>query len=310
MCTSTGIPGQWPRCGACLLTLLLIAAGGCSHLRPGATHGYPPQTVYFVSTQSIENVGACQGASFDGTFVYLYGDADPAVIRQYRFRATPTPRLEPTGVAVALTCRGKEVIAHPTGLALHPHLGAFLGNTVAGRGTIYALDWPQALAAGNLDRAILNVCTDDLAGQGTRPMFVRWHSRWMIATADYGDDANAVRLYAPQPLLSARRTSDPGVCVARFPCRPWVQNLAWVDKAHTLVIVRNCTEGLGWALDYIHDWQPQDFRSAPDDQVFPQADELEGWVALPGGWCLGCSSSTHNNIWLGRMNAPPGEYRV
>ncbi|PYR41577.1 MAG: hypothetical protein DMF93_08050 [Acidobacteria bacterium] len=47
--------------------------------------------------------------------------------------------------------------------------------------------------------------------------------RWLVATADYCALANEVRIYDPDRLKTAARTSEPGVLLYRFRSSPYVQ---------------------------------------------------------------------------------------
>ena len=75
---------------------------------------------------------------------------------------------------------------------------------------IYRLDWEQAWKDGNLDRAVLGEIDDDAAINGTRPVFVSLGGKTYLATADYGDVHPEIRLYDPDRLLAAGRSSAPG----------------------------------------------------------------------------------------------------
>ena len=99
-----------------------------------------------------------------------------------------------------------------------------------------------------MDHAVLNEAVDDLAVQGCRPMYVRVGERWLIATSDYGPGPNFVRFYDPKLLATCARTSEAGVMVRKVPCGPWVQNICWVEKSGTLVVVQNVIEGRRWRL--------------------------------------------------------------
>lgn len=266
-----------------------------------------PPTVHvrLLATQTCERLGACQGASMHDGFVYLYGDANPGVIRQYVVRAAEVapPTLEYTGVEIALTRNGKNVINHSTGLTWNTQFGTYLGNsmTATKKAAIYHLDWPRMLIDRNLDHAVLNVIDDDLAVQGCRPEFVRRGERWLLATADYGSVHNAVRYYDPTRLPSARKTSEFGVLVARFPCSPWVQNLHWVDEQQRLLLILNKTEGRGWRLAVVDPWNTADYRTAEKYDDLANEDELEGFSRLSAGECVLVTSSEEENVSVGVM---------
>lgn len=176
-------------------------------------------------------------------------------------------------------------------------VGTLLGNTVAEQGTIFMIDWARALASGTLDGAIQATVADDLAVNGTRPEFVRVGERWLIATADYGAVANEIRIYDPQRLKTATRTSEPGVLVYRFRSSPFVQTLHWLDSPGLLVLVQNQRTGQGWRLTVV-----DLARSiAAGQQVVTQTidlspqDELEGFhLVAPGRGLFLTSSSLHN----------------
>ena len=129
--------------------------------------------------------------------------------------------LRPTGRSVRLMRHGKPLLIHPTGLTRHEPWGTFLGDTVLQKARIYRLDWEQAWKDGNLDRAVLGEVDDDAAINGTRPVFVSLGGKTYLATADYGDVHPEIRLYDPDRLLAAGRSSAPGVVVHRVLCGPF-----------------------------------------------------------------------------------------
>jgi hypothetical protein len=122
----------------------------------------------------------------------------------------------------------------------------------------------------------------------------------VIASSDYGPEGNEVRLYDPERLLAAERTSDEGVLLARFPCGPWVQNLHWIDSLGTLVLVQNQIEGRRYRLTFAQLETGADLTNAPRVDLEP-TDELEGFVLLGGGRCLLVSSARTDNVWLGDL---------
>ena len=99
------------------------------------------------------------------------------------------------------------------------------------------------------DRAVLDVIDDDAAVNGCRPEFVRLGDRDYLATADYGDVRPEVRLYDPQKLVKARRSSAPGVVVHRVLCGPFNQNLHWDARRGQLTCVQNVIAGRAEALN-------------------------------------------------------------
>ena len=290
--------------GSALLLAAGVVAGAARSRQP--TLPSAGLSVRVESAQTCDGLGRCQGVSTHDGFAWLYGDALPAgVIRQYAVDRGPTaaasPVLRYTGLQIALTVGGRNVINHPTGLTWHPRFGCYLGNTVTATrtGTIYHLDWPRAVADRTLDHAVLNVTADDLAVQGCRPEFVRHGDRWLLATADYGCVDNAVRLYDPARLATAARTSDAGVLAQRFPCGPWVQNLHWVDDRGLLVLVQNQTEGRRWRLTPADPWATPDLRRLPAYDGLSRTDELEGFAMLDAGHAAMVASSSRDNVTVG-----------
>jgi hypothetical protein len=122
----------------------------------------PSVSITELSQQTCEKLGACQGASEHDGFVYLYGDANPGIIRQYTAVPGDVPKLKYTGLEISLTKNGVNLINHPTGLTWNQQFGTYLGNTVTAtkKGTIYHLDWPRMLIEKNLDHAVLNAIDD------------------------------------------------------------------------------------------------------------------------------------------------------
>ena len=151
---------------------------------------------------------------------------------------------------------------------------------------IYRLDWQKAWNKGDLDEAILNVIEDDAAINGCRPEFVKVDGRSLLATADYGDIRPEIRLYDPEALLAAGRSSAPGVVVHRVLCGPFNQNLHWVAGSGHLICVQNVIAGRGWRLDELDLARAiSDGRAdGPGVRVrrltFVPHDELEGYWRL------------------------------
>ena len=285
--------------------LLLLAGGLLGQAFAPATAPTAPH-VAMLASQTCAGLGACQGASEHDGFIYLYGDANAGIIRQYRMAATDPPALIDTGLKIALTSGGKNIINHPTGLTWNPQFGLYLGNTVTAtkKGTIYHLDWTRMLIDGNLDHAVLNVTDDDLAVQGCRPEFVRRGVQWLLATADYGDRANQVRYYDPEKLATAAKTSEPGVLVSAAPCDPFVQQLHWIDERQILILAHNQTAGRGWRLVAVNPALTDDYRKAEPFDDFPRHDELEGFTLLSPDRCLLVTSSKEQNVSIGKITIP------
>lgn len=276
------------RVAPCLMAFVFVLLG-CAATRDQTTSLLPrATTVEVISRQTVPGFGAGQGIAHRDGFLYLYGDFrgssydlktpedDYGCIREYTLEGLPDdPRVSFTGREIRLTRNGTNVAPHPTGLTFHPEYGCFMGDTVNQQGLIFHLDFDRALADGNLDNAILNITVDDEAANGCRPEFVRYQGRWLIASSDYGDASNEVRLYDPQILARSTRVSRPGAVVARFPASPFVQTLHWIDDQDTLVLVQNQEPGLLYRLTFATlDGGPLT-RFAPLD-IPGLDDELEG----------------------------------
>jgi hypothetical protein len=291
-----------------LVFLILSLSCSFSHAGELAPSSQPASqlSVTILNVQTCDHLGACQGASEHDGFVYLYGDANPGVIRQYTVAGGDVPHLDYTGLEISLTRNGVNLINHPTGLTWNPQFGTYLGNTVTKtkKGTIYHLDWPRMLIEKNLDHAVLNAIDDDLAVQGCRPEFVRRGDRWLLATADYGNVDNAVRVYDPARLAVVSKTSEPGVLVERHPCGAFVQQLNWVDSRQTLLVIENQIVGRRWRLVPADLWHTPDLRTIKPYDELPGTDELEGFSMLDPQHCVLVTSSRTNNCTVGLIRLP------
>jgi hypothetical protein len=251
-------------------------------------------------------LGAAQGVVVRDGKVYAYGDVVMAkprvgVIREY------DTGLKATGRVVWLKKGNEPLILHPTGLTWDARFGTFLGDTVKKKAIIYRFDWEQAWKDGNLDHAVLDIIDDDAAINGCRPTFVSVGGKPFLATADYGDIHNEIRLYDPATLLAAKRSSAPGVVVHRVLCGPFNQNLYWDAEDGRIVCVQNVIEGRGWRLDEIDlSKAVADGRaSAPGVRLrtltFPEHDELEGYWPLDADRGLFTAARRKNNVLIGTI---------
>jgi len=249
-------------------------------------------------------LGAAQGVAVRDGRIYAYGDVYSArprvgVIREYGMD------LNPTGREVWLRRAEQPLIIHPTGLTWDVRWGTLLGDTVNKKALIYRLDWERAWSDGNLDHAVRDVIDDDAAINGSRPSFVTVNGRTLIATADYGDVHPEIRLYDPELLLKAHRSSAPGVVVHRVLCGPFNQNLHWDGESGRLTCVQNVIEGRGWRLDLIDLAKAiGDGRaSGPGVRVrtltFTPHDELEGFWPLDRERSLFVTSRREGNLVVG-----------
>jgi hypothetical protein len=289
--------------GLFVLLITSVAAADVPATQPSAAS----VSVTLTNVQTCEKLGACQGAAQHDGFIYLYGDANPGVIRQYTVTSADPPELIFTGLEISLTKDGQNLINHPTGLTWNPQFGTYLGNTITKtkRGTIYHLDWPRMLIERNLNHAILNVTDDDEAVQGCRPEFVRRGDRWLLATADYGHINNEVRFYDPAKLATAHSTSESGVMVAHVPCGPWVQQLHWIDERHELIIIQNQIEGRRWRVRAVDPWNTADYSAVTPFDQLPGQNELEGFTMISPDRCILVTSSRMNNVTFGKIDLNP-----
>lgn len=240
-------------------------------------------------TLTVDSLGACQGVSMQKGNVYLYGDREVGMVREYNRLGDS---LVYTGREVKFSIDTTDVIGHPTGFAIREGYPTFIGNSVRlnkegtrWKAVISCVDWPSLWKTGKLQGNLLNTIEDDACIQGTRPEYIEYKGHVYVATADYGNNGNQVRLYRPEKLKSAKKTSEPGLVYARFTCSPFVQNLHWIPEKRQLVLVQNQVEGRRWRLTFL------DFdKSIAEGKEhvlrvmdFDPADELEGFVLLPGG---------------------------
>lgn len=251
----------------------------------------------------IDSLGACQGISNQQGRYFLYGDREVGVIREYRLG---DDSLQYTGREMRLTLNDTDVINHPTGLAFRKDYPVFIGNSIRlnkegtqWRAVIYHIDWPGLQRTGTLDNNLLNTIEDDACIQGTRPEYVRYKNKWLVATADYGNKNNEVRLYDPALLKTAKKTSEPGIVVKKFNCSPWVQNLHWIDDQGWLVLIQNQVEGRKWRFTYIDLEKSVETGKAVVIKVFDtdDPDELEGFtIATDPNLGIAVSSSRRQNV--------------
>lgn len=278
-----------PFCAVVVSPLSMLVA--CA--APLDTASLGPERVDILSTQTVPGADQPDGSvsTFDGQGllvhddkVYLYGDAEPGLVREFRLVETPEPQLESTGREIRFTLNGEDVIPHPTGMTYRDGLGLVIGDTVRGVGVHWIVDWDTAWQRGTLDGAVINRIVDDLAVNGCRPEWVRYQDAWFIATSDYGGERNQVRLYDPERLRTASRTSAEGVLVRSWDCGPFVQTLHYLEgigDGGTLVLVQNTTPGLGYRLTFTSLDPELDTLTGFEPTDIPQlTDELEGFGVI------------------------------
>ncbi len=270
-----------------MLSLIVTAQISQSHTQVRAT---------LEELQTVEAVGAAQGLELRDGKLYIIGDAEVGVLREYTIENNRA--LKFTGRAARLTVGGQDKLAHPTGLTFHPQFGTWLGNTVNRKGNIVLLNWEKLLQQGTLDGAIKHEVADDAAVNGTRPEFVQLGSKWFLASSDYGDQGNQIRLYDPQRLAKAQKTSEPGVLVHKFSCGAWVQSLHWIAEKGWLVLVQNQIEGLKWRLTFVD--LKKSVANGKAEVVhaidFAPQDELEGFHMISKKRGMLISSSRARNV--------------
>lgn len=254
-------------------------------------------------TLTVDSLGACQGVLYQKGRLFLYGDREFGMIREYALNGDSLVYLKKE---YALTEQGADVINHPTGIAWNGHSPTFIGNSIrldsAGtkwRAVIYCVNWNGLLATRTLDGNLLNTIEDDACIQGTRPEYVQYKGKWYVATADYGEKRNEVRLYDPALLQHAKKTSEKGILVKKFTCTPWVQNLHWIPKKNILVLIQNQIEGRKWRFTYVDLIKSIEAGTQQVIKVVEtdRADELEGFTFLNNDdKGIAVSSSRKNNV--------------
>ncbi len=252
---------------------------------------------------TVDSLGACQGISYQQGKFFVYGDREVGMIREYKLQSDS---LEYLGKEIKLTVDGKDVINHPTGIAYNGKGPVFIGNSIRlntegtlWKAVIYYVNWEGLQRTGTLDGNLLNTIEDDTCIQGTRPEYVQYKKKWYVATADYGEKTNEVRLYDPALLQKAKKTSEKGVLYKKFSCTAWVQNLNWIPEKGLLLLIQNQIEGRRWRFTYVD--LEKSVESGKQEVVkvidIDKADELEGFTflsSLQKG--IAVSSSRRNNV--------------
>jgi hypothetical protein len=252
---------------------------------------------------TVDSLGACQGVSYQSGRVFLYGDREIGMIREYKMQGDTLHYL---GKEYKLTEKGQDVIGHPTGIAYNGSEDVFIGNSIRlnpegtkWKAVIYHVNWKGLLKTGTLDGNLLKAIDDDACIQGTRPEYVKYNDRWYVATADYGDHGNEVRLYDPEKLAQCQKTSEPGVLFKKFTCTPWVQNLHWLPKEKMLVLIQNQVEGRKWRFTYVNfeaSVNAGQMKVVKQIDINQRADELEGFTFINKTQGIAVTSSRKNNV--------------
>lgn len=262
-------------------------------------------TMMINTAYTVDSLGACQGISQQKGRLFLYGDREVGMIREYKLQGDSLFYL---GREMRLTVGGQDVINHPTGIAYHEKQPVFIGNSIRlnpegtlWKAMIYCVDWEGLQKTGTLDGNLLNTIEDDTCIQGTRPEYVQYQNKWYVATADYGEKTNEVRLYDPALLKTTKKTSAKNVLYKKFSCGPWVQNLCWIAEKNLLVLIQNQIEGKKWRFSFVDLKRSIESGKAEVVKVIEtdRADELEGY-AFTGNLFKGIavSSSRRNNVTM------------
>ncbi|WP_175632587.1 hypothetical protein [Pedobacter ghigonis] len=252
---------------------------------------------------TVDSLGACQGIAYQNGSYFLYGDREVGVMRQYKLQKDS---LIYQHKEYRFTVKGENTIKHPTGIAYRKGLPTFVGNSVrqneAGtlwKAVINCINWDGFLRTGTLDGNLVKTIDDDACIQGTRPEYVKYKGKWYVATADYGNKSNKVRLLDPHALAKATKTSESDVVVQKFTCSPWVQNLHWIESKGILVLIQNQVEGRKWRLTFLDLEKSiatgrESVLSVIDTD---KPDELEGFTFTDdAGKGIAVSSSRKNNV--------------
>lgn len=270
-----------------------------------ALSAYIPEHLSMSLTRAttVDSLGACQGISYQNGRVFLYGDREIGMIREYQLKGDSLVDLHKES---ALTIAGKDLINHPTGIAYHTGRPTFIGNSVKPaveggkwKAVIYQVNWEGLLKTGKLDGNLISTIEDDACIQGTRPEYVEYNKKWYVATADYGNNGNEVRLYDPEALSKASKTSETGVLFKKFSCTPWVQNLHWIADKGIVVLIQNQVEGRKWRFTYVD--LKKSIASGKQEVIkevdIDRADELEGFSFMGSKTAgIAVTSSKANNV--------------
>jgi len=253
---------------------------------------------------TVDSLGACQGISYQKGKIFLYGDREVGMVREFKLVNDSLVYLHKE---YKLTINGQDLINHPTGIAYNGVGPTFIGNSTKlnPEGTqwkteIFCVDWKGLLKTGTLDGNVINTIDDNACIQGARPEYVKYHNKWYVATADYGNHGNEVRLYDPEKLKNCKHSNEPGVLFKKFTCTAWVQNLNWIADKGILVLIQNKIEGRQWQFTYVDlDKSIETGKQVVISQIdhIGRADELEGF-AFTGDDRNGIAvtSSRSNNV--------------
>lgn len=253
---------------------------------------------------TVDSLGACQGISYQKGRIFLYGDREVGMVREFIMVNDSLVYLHKE---YKLTVNGHDLINHPTGIAYNGISPTFIGNSTKlnPEGTqwkteIFCVDWKGLLKTGTLDGNVINTIDDNACIQGARPEYVKYHNKWYVATADYGNHGNEVRLYDPEKLKNCKHSNDSGVLFKKFTCTPLVQNLNWIADKGILVLIQNKIEGRQWQFTYVDlNKSIETGKQVVISQIdhINRADELEGFAFTGDGRKgIAVTSARTNNV--------------
>lgn len=237
-----------------------------------------------VKTFTLDSLGACQGITRLNDSYFLYGDREVGVMREY---SLTNDSLIYKGNQYKFTINGENIIKHPTGIAHSISMPTFVGNSIrqnaAGtvwKAFIYAINWERFLETKTLDGNLIKTIEDDACIQGCRPEYVSHKGELYLATADYGNNGNEVRLYHPDKLAKATKTSEKELLYRKFTCSPFVQNLHFIANKNILILIQNQIDGRRWRLSFLDLQKSIDQGHEVVIKVIDtdKADELEGFT--------------------------------
>lgn len=264
---------------------------------------YQETTGKITKNTTVDALGACQGITYQNGRYYLYGDREVGVMREYQLQKDS---LIYQNREFKFTVKDENIIKHPTGIAYHKGLPTFVGNSVRqnAEGTFWkavinCINWEGFIKTGTLDGNLIKTIEDDACIQGTRPEYINYKGKWFVATADYGNKTNQVRLYDPTALAKADKTSEKGILFKKFNCSPWVQNLHFIADKGILVLIQNQVEGRKWRLTFLDlDKSIESGQEAVLSVIdTDKADELEGFTFTTNKEKgIAVSSSRTNNV--------------
>src|SRR4051812_19741154 len=94
---------------------------------------------------TVDSLGACQGISYQDGRLFLYGDREVGMVREFKLQGDSLIYINKE---IKLTLNDTDVINHPTGFAFHGNMPFFIGNSIRlnkegtlWRAVICCVDW-------------------------------------------------------------------------------------------------------------------------------------------------------------------------